>query len=240
VSTATWTGIPLSILLKEAGLCDSAVEILFEGSDIGHIDDSGNQISFERSLPREKALDDVILAYKMNDHILPSEHGFPLRLVVPGWYGMAWTRSVKRIEAIDYNFNGFYQKERYVYVKENCEVKPVTTMHVNSVITSAKLDASKGSHLLRGRAWSGEGKGYIVEVHVSIDGGLHWSPAQLIGPNERYAWRSWQYHHILKPGEHTISCMAIDSEGNMQPQEVEYNKFGYRNNAVQRLSLLVE
>lgn len=115
VGTAEWSGVPLGTVLEQAGLRATAREVVIEGADRGYLAEAGQTLSYARSLPREQALHpDTLLAYAMNGEPLPAAHGFPLRLIVPGWYGMASVKWVRRIEAIAQHFQGFFQVERYI------------------------------------------------------------------------------------------------------------------------------
>ena len=168
VSTATWAGVPLVQVLEKAGLRDDVVEFLFESADGG----------FARSLPREKATSgEVLLAVQMNGAPLTPEHGAPLRLIVPGWYGMASVKWLRRIEAITTPFRGHFQSERYVLIDEEGRVPaPVQRMQVRALVTSPL----EGDRVPRGRldvsgwAWSGEGA--ITAVEVAVGGGEDWTP----------------------------------------------------------------
>src|SRR5262245_28442015 len=191
VSTAEWTGVPLSSVLAQAGLTSLAREIVFKGADKGHVAAAGTTIPYARSLPLEQALHhDTLLAYAMNGEPLPAAHGFPLRLVVPGWYGMAAVKWLRRVEAVTEPFQGFYQVNRYVLPHpEYGEASPVplTSIGVRALFTTPLPDAvlTHGRHVLRGLAWSGVAP--IASVEVSTDGGAAWHLAELTSESARYA-----------------------------------------------------
>ena len=208
VSTARWGGAPLVRLLPD--LPDWAVEIGFEGAD-----------GFVRSLPIEMARHpDVLLATTMNGEPLPPEHGGPVRLLVPGWYGMASVKWLTAIRALREPFQGHFQVERYVI-----DDRPVREMQVRAVITQA------GPGQARGYAWSGQGA--VSAVEVSDDGGVTWFPAELKESAPPYGWTRWEAG--WKPGGSgatQLLARAHDSAGNRQPLEQVWNTLGYCNNAV--------
>lgn len=242
VSTGEWTGAPLGAVLALAGLQAQACEVLIAGADAGHVPAAGGETAFERSLPLEKALDpETLLAYALNGEPLPLEHGFPVRLVVPGWYGMASVKWVTRIAALTAPFRGFYQADRYVMAhpeRSDPGSTPLTTMRVRSLITSPADGSAlpSGEHRVRGLAWSGAGP--VVRVEVSADAGATWQEAELVSPPERYAWRRWEFRWWAdQPGQVTLRSRAFDAAGQGQPAEPEWNRLGYANNAVQAVTV---
>ncbi len=244
VSTAEWTGAPLHLVLAQAGLGDRVKEILFEGADRGAEEKSEPVTAFERSLPLGTALHpDTLLAYRMNGEPLPVDHGFPVRLIVPGWYGVASVKWLTRIEALTKPFSGYYQTERYVMVhpeRGDATPTPLTAARVRSVITTPKPDAvlPRGSHIVRGMAWSGAAP--IARVEVSTDGGATWKPAERLDEALPYAWRRWQFTwEAGTPGQVTLRSRAVDEAGNTQPTQPEWNYLGYGNNAVQTVEVTI-
>lgn len=235
ISQGRWRGVSLSWLLSQTGLTTDAKEVLFEGYDFGKREDSDNYVPFARSLPLEIALHpDTIIAYEYNDKLLSIKHGFPLRLIVPGWYGMASVKWLKKITVINYPFTGPFQAIDYVYYPKDIEPFPVTTTNVNSIIqyplNYSILDA--GNHTIEGIAWSGEGD--ITTVEISFDG-HHWSNAILLkNTTEPYAWTKWKYQWNALEGEHIIFCRATDSKGRRQPMNAFWNKKGYGYNATSK------
>jgi DMSO/TMAO reductase YedYZ molybdopterin-dependent catalytic subunit len=239
VGTAEWTGTPLGPLLRETGLVDGAAEIVFTGADRGLQGDVLHP--YARSLSLEEALrDDVLLAYEMNGGPLPPQHGFPLRLVVPGWYGMTYVKWLLRIEATPVPFGGWQQQEAY-----RIEDMPVTRMLPRSLLVppgipdflSRRRFLAPGPAEVSGRAWSGHGG--VDRVEVSTDGGETWADAELDEPLGEYAWREFRFTWDAPEGEHELCCRATDSAGNTQPLEGTWNHGGYCNNAVQRVSVSV-
>ena len=235
VSAGEWTGTPLRAVLDRAGVKDGTVEILFEGADHGKPKDGPGDIPFARSLPLEKALhEDTLLVYAMNGQPLPRDHGAPLRLVVPRWYGMASVKWLHRIEALTEPFTGYYQKNRYIYsLAGGGAPTPVTTMRVKALITTPDEGANvpQGPFTVRGKAWSGEGE--IVKVEVGVDGGDDWREARLAPSSGPYTWRAWEYQWTADvPGRRALRARATDSQGNVQPDAPTWNKYGYGNNAV--------
>ena len=165
------------------------------------------------------------------------EHGHPVRLIVPGWYGVASVKWVTRIQAVSAQFDGYYQTERYVLVPQDTNEAPgipLTTTAIRSVIAVPEAGAGLacGLHFVRGYAWSGAAP--ILRVEVSVDEGATWDAARLTSPAEHYAWRRWEYRwHAATAGPATLMSRAVDASGNQQPDAVPWNRFGYANNAVQ-------
>jgi sulfane dehydrogenase subunit SoxC len=245
VGTAAWTGVPLAPLLEEAGLRDDAVELLFTGQDRGV--EGGIEQCYQRSLPVTEALGpDAILAHAMNGVPLPAQHGFPLRLVIAGWYGMAHVKWLGAITALTEPFDGYQQSVGYRLYTADGEAGELVTRMVPRSLTvppgipdfftrTRILDA--GRCRLAGRAWSGWGD--IKRVEVSADGGASWADATLDDPIDERAWRGWRFDWDAAPGEHVLSSRATDSAGNAQPLEAPWNLKGYANNVVERLPVSV-
>jgi DMSO/TMAO reductase YedYZ molybdopterin-dependent catalytic subunit len=238
VSTAWWLGVPLRTVLDAAGLLDGVKEILFAGADRGVVKEGAAPIPFERSLPLEKALHpDTLLAYGMNGEPLSAAHGFPMRLIVPGWYGVASVKWITRVEALTECFAGYFQAERYVMVHPESHPStstPLTTMRVRSLITNPLPDAvlTPGTHVIEGLAWSGVAP--IRSVEISTAGGMTWSAAETISEPLPYAWQRWRYVWQAKgPGQIKLCSRAVDAAGSTQPTDPEWNCLGYSNNAVQ-------
>jgi sulfane dehydrogenase subunit SoxC len=245
VGAAEWTGVRLRSLLEEAGVLENTVEILFSALDRGV--QSGIEQDYERSLSVADAVrDEVILAYAMNGVPLPPQHGYPLRLIVPGWYGMAHVKWLSRITAIAEPFEGPQQRfYRYRRSQDDAGV-PVTRMRVRALMVPPGIPEfltrtrhlSKGRHLLRGRAWSGNGA--IRSVDVSADGGATWSRAVLEAAPSAFMWSAWHYEWDAAPGTYELLCRATGARGETQPLEPEWNVRGVENNAVQRLRVVVK
>lgn len=245
VGTAEWTGTPLAPLLEEAGLLPATRELVFTGLDRGVQGDVEH--AYERSLPVAEALrQDVLLAYAVNGRPLPPQHGSPLRLVVPGWYGMTHVKWLRSITAVDEPFRGWQQEVAYrLRQAEDEQGEPVTRILPRSLLvppgipdffTRTRL-LEPGPCLLRGRAWSGFGP--VERVEVSADGGETWADAELEPPVGDYAWRGWSRLWEAAPGEHELCCRATDAAGNVQPSSPAWNLDGFCNNAVQRVRVAV-
>jgi DMSO/TMAO reductase YedYZ molybdopterin-dependent catalytic subunit len=245
VGTAAWRGTPFAPLLAEAGPLDDAVEVVFTGLDRGL--EAGEAQDFERSLPLEEALrDDILLAYGMNGAPLLPQHGFPLRLVVPGWYGMASVKWLTRVTVVDRPFEGHQQKEAYTFRRdENDRGTPLSRIPPRALMVPPGLPdfptrertVETGKCTIEGRAWSGWAP--VTAVEVSTDGGASWGAAELDEPGSRWAWRGWRYAWDAPRGEHVLCCRARDAAGNVQPDEADWNVGGYANNAVQRVPVTV-
>jgi DMSO/TMAO reductase YedYZ molybdopterin-dependent catalytic subunit len=244
VGTARWRGTPLRPLLEEAGI-GGAVEVLCTGLDRGI--EAEEEQAFQRSLPLEEALrDEVLLAYEMNGASLPPQHGFPLRLVVPGWYGMTNVKWLERIELVDTPFAGYQNSWSYrLRQAEDEEGVPLDRMQPRSLMVPPGIPefmtrdrtVAAGLVLLQGRAWSGHAS--VDRVEVSTDGGETWDAAELEPAGEPWAWRGWSYRWNAEPGEHVLCCRARDEAGNEQPHEPPWNLGGYANNAVQAVRVTV-
>jgi sulfane dehydrogenase subunit SoxC len=245
VGTARWRGTPLRPLLEEAGIEADVVEVLCTGLDRGL--EGGDEQAFQRAVPLDEALrDEVLLAYEMNGEPLPPQHGFPLRLVVPGWYGMTNVKWLERIELVDTPFDGYQNAWSYrLRQAEEEEGVPLNRMQPRSLMAPPGIPefmtrdrtVSAGEVLLEGRAWSGLAP--VEAVEVSVDGGERWSAAELEPAGEPWAWRGWSYRWNAEPGEHVLCCRARDAAGNGQPREAAWNLGGYANNAVQAVRVTV-
>jgi sulfane dehydrogenase subunit SoxC len=246
IGHAEWTGTPLAPLLEDAGIEDGAIEVLFTGLDRGVQGEVEH--AYERSLPLDEARrPELLLAYEVNGQPLPPQHGFPLRLIVPGWYGMTHVKWLERITLITEPFEGYQQMKQY-RTKQTAEElgEPVTRMLPRSLMIPPGIPDFPERHrflepgpcLLEGRAWSGWAP--IERVEVSTDGGETWADAELDDPVGDFGWRRWSYRWAdVQPGEHELLCRATDGAGNTQPDEGDWNHGGYVNNAVQRVAVTV-
>lgn len=236
VSNAEWTGVRLNDVLRKAGLKSAARELIFEGADKGEIKESprpSGKIHYARSMPVAKAMDDALLAFKMNGEDLTPEHGFPVRLIVPGWYGMASVKWVTRIVASAEAFNGYYQTIDYAYWERGRgapTLVPITEMQVKAQIALPGFaDAVRAgqTYHVTGAAWTTEAD--ITKVEISTDGGKRWHNARLIGKQVRNAWRRWEFRWRVpaKPGKATLTVRATDSEGRTQPVERDKDRGSY-------------
>jgi DMSO/TMAO reductase YedYZ molybdopterin-dependent catalytic subunit len=239
--TAEWTGTPLRPLLERSGWKADAVEVVFEGADHGTPAGASGPIAYARSLPLDRALHpDTLLAYAMNGEPLLPEHGAPLRLLVPGWYGMASVKWLTRITLAREAFTGFYQVDRYV-MKRNGERYPLGLIAMRAVITTPVPGAVVERRLqaIRGYAWCGAPAG-IAGVEVSVDSGANWSSARLEPGFSPYAWRPWECEwEPTQAGACALLARAINSAGRRQPPDAPWNALGYANNAVCPITVTV-
>ena len=236
VGTAEWTGTPLRALLERAAPDPKAVEVLFRGADQGTPKDLGRNIAYERALPVAEAIrDDVLVAYLMNGEPIPPEHGGPLRLVVPGWYGMASVKWLARITLLDRPFVGFYQTDRYVL-----DSGPLPPIAPRAVITSPADGAEVAGPMveIRGFAWSGAAPIHRVQLSGKPAGAIgkpQWRETELAPPVSPYAWRPFKHPLLVDFAGHWLDLVvvarAIDAAGNIQPLEPQWNRLGYANNA---------
>ena len=243
VSTAEWTGVPLSEVLDRAGATPGVHDVVFRGADSGVVDKSRPAIAFERSLSLEDARhSEALLAYAMNGEPLPVHHGYPLRLVVPGWYAVASVKWLTEIDLIPTSFAAFFQTERYFYEWQRegrIVTEPVRLQQVRSVITSPtdEADLDPGQLTIRGIAWSGAAP--IAGVDVSVGGGP-WQPAQLIGERRRHSWQWWELlTQVDGQGATTIRSRATDLAGRVQPEVPNWNRLGYGGNAIQTVPVRI-
>ena len=245
VGTGEWGGVELAPLLEEAGVRDGAVEVLFGALDRGI--DGGVEQTYERSLSIGEALGgDALLAYELNGEPLPPQHGAPLRLVVPGWYGMTSVKWLERITVLERPFDGYQQVHAYRFRRsEDEDGEPVTWIQPRALMVPPGMPdfltrrrfVEPGPCRLEGRAWSGLAP--VADVEVSADGGRTWTAAELEPAPDRWAWSRWTWTWDAEPGDHELACRARDTGGNEQPLEPEWNVGGYVNNAVQRVAVTV-
>ena len=237
VSTAEWTGVLLSEVLDRTGPTSAACEVLLRGADQGTVEGAARPIHFERSLALDDALDSgALLAYAMNGEPLPLQHGYPLRLIVPGWYAVTSVKWLSDIELIGTPFSGFFQTDRYVYEWErdgDVVREPVRLQQVRSVITEPTADTElpSGDLLVRGVAWSGAAPISHVDVRVDRE---PWQRARLVGERRFGSWQWWeQLLHVGAPGPIELSARATDLAGRTQPETSAWNRLGYGGNAIQ-------
>jgi DMSO/TMAO reductase YedYZ molybdopterin-dependent catalytic subunit len=232
VGHAEWTGVPLRLVLEKAGVPEPAVEVLFEGADCGSESDHPEPLHFARSLPLAKALDpDTLLAFRMNGELLESSHGFPMRLFVPGWYGVASVKWLQRIEVLDRPFQGYYQSKKYTVQKPSSrgsETVVVGPMAVKAeiILPAAGAVLGLGTNRLFGVAWAGEEA--VAHVGISTDGGHTWNQADLIGPRAPYSWTLWEYlWEVAEAGDYTLLARAEAESGALQPLQHDSLLGGY-------------
>lgn len=243
VGTAEWTGIPLRDVLREAGVGSNSVEIVFTGADHGVQGDVEHD--YERSLPLDAAMrPEVLLAYEMNGRPLEPQHGAPLRLLVPGWYGMTSVKWLTRVTLVSERFEGYEQAIAYRYQKDEADPgEGVSRMRVRALMIppgypdflSRRRLVEPGIVTVRGRAWSGNGD--VVRVEFGVD--ETWTDADLQEPVGPFAWREWTLRWDAAPGEHILSCRATDAAGYVQPVEQPWNYQGMGNNLIQKVPVTV-
>ena len=240
VGNAEWTGTPLKPLLDEVGVPEGTKEILFTGLDRGV--EGGEQQSYERSLAlADAAREDVMLAWGVNGGPLPPQHGFPLRLLVPGWYGMTSVKWLTRISFLREPFAGYQNTTAYrVRESEEDAGTPLSRIEPRALMVppgvpdfmTRRRFVDAGRVRVEGRAWSGWGE----VTRVEVDTGEGWRPAQL---GATRGWRAWTYEWDAAPGEHVLACRAFDASGRGQPDAPPWNLGGYANNAVHRVPVTV-
>ena len=246
VGTAEWTGTPLAPLLEEAGLTADAVEVVFTGADQGL--EGGSARAYERSLTVADALrDDVLVAYGINGQPLPPQHGFPARLLVPGWYGMASVKWLTSVTAVAQPFDGYQMVKAYRLRQEPDDVGvPLNRIAVRSLMVPPGVPefASRRRHIphapcdIQGRAWSGSAP--IERVEVSADLGATWADATVGPAPGPAAWHPWTFRwQPSAAGETELWCRATDAAGNTQPVDSAWNLGGYAGNGVQRVPVTV-
>ncbi|MER6279428.1 MULTISPECIES: molybdopterin-dependent oxidoreductase [Streptomyces] len=242
VGTADWTGVPLRLLLEEAGAAPDAVDVVFTGADHGV--ERGVEQDYRRALPLAVATGgdpEVLVATTMNGAPLPPQHGRPLRLIVPGWYGMAHVKWLRSVTVSDTSFDGFQQTVAY-RLRQTVDDpgEPVTRIAPRALLVppgfpdfmSRARMVRPGPVTLEGRAWSGQAP--VTGVQVSTDGGVSWEPADLepATPRNRWAWRSWRAAWLATPGDRDLAARAVDADGRVQPLGQRWNRGGFANNAV--------
>jgi len=229
VSNATWTGVPLAALLERAGVRVSARHFWMEAADRGPVPATPK---FLRSIPRETALGDALVAYEMNGRPLPLLHGGPLRLVVPRWYGMASTKWLTHVHARATESDNHFMARGYRYADGSA----VDLMRVKSLITAPR-DGERvavGTTRITGVAWTGTGS--VERVEFSSDGGGTWQPARFTSEPRPGTWRLWEADaRIQSAGEHRVHARATDTAGHTQPEQATPNPGGYGNNSIHRV-----
>jgi DMSO/TMAO reductase YedYZ molybdopterin-dependent catalytic subunit len=237
VGNAEWTGVPLAALLEGAGLLDDACEIVLEGADRGIPKEEPKppgQISYARSIPKARAMErDVLIAYQMNGRDLTPDHGYPLRAIVPGHYGMASVKWLTSIVATTQPFLGYWQTSDYGYWDDSEGIpvrRPLAEMKLKSQIARPRmyerLEPGR-PYTISGAAWAGVTD--VTEIWISVDGGASWVQGDFLDPVSRYAWRRWKYDWTTpaKPGRYTLLARATGADGQVQPDNHNPNFGSY-------------
>ena len=246
VGNARWTGVRLVDVLRKAGYQAAAREVLFNGADVP----IGTMPDFMRSIPLAKATHpDTLLAFEMNGQALTPSHGFPLRVVAPGWAGDNWVKWLTNIEVRDKEFDGFFMKTAYRHpvrtiapgaAVDPADMTPVHSLGPKSVIVSP-VDGQMvepGAVKIKGVAWAGEYP--LGGVEVSADSGRNWRPAMLGPDKSRYGWRFWESDWSAgRRGSYVLMARATDEAGETQPLVEEWNPSGYLWNVVPQVRVEV-
>lgn len=236
VGNAEWTGVLLGDLLRQVGIKSNAIDVILEGADNGTIEElprPTGRIQFARSLPKAKAMEDVLLAFKMNGEPLPPAHGFPLRAIVPGWYAVASIKWLTRIMVSERPFNGYYETVDYAHWERSGlgpALTPITEMQVKAEIARPGMNEvvpASANYRVTGAAWTANSE--ITKVELSVDGGASWQLANLIGQPIRNAWRLWEFDWKTpaEPGPRTLLARATDSAGRTQPDKRDPDRGAY-------------
>jgi sulfane dehydrogenase subunit SoxC len=245
VGNAEWTGTPLAPILREAGLAAGARDVVFTGADHGI--ERGVEQDYQRGLALDEAMaDGVLLAYEMNGQPLLPQHGAPLRLIVPGWYGMAHVKWLTRVDVQPEPFTGYQNTVAYnMRQSPDDPGVPVTRIEPRALLrppghpdfmTRTRVHRA-GPVTIEGRAWSGYGA--VARVEVTTDGGIAWYDAELAPGAGRYAWRAWRWEWPATPGRYSLGARATDETGRTQAVDAAWNRGGFANNAIQRVDVVV-
>jgi sulfane dehydrogenase subunit SoxC len=244
VGTARWTGTPLASLLREAGIDDGAVDVVFTGADHGI--ERGLEQDYQRALPISEAMsENVMLAYEMNGAPLPPQHGAPLRLIVPGWYGMAHVKWLRRITVVPDPFDGFQMRAYRLRDAPDESGIPLTRIEPRALLVppgfpdfmSRRRVLRSGTVTIEGRAWSGWAR--ITMVQVSLDGGDSWEVADLEQALDSHGWAHWTWTWQAEPGSYVLSARATDASGRTQPLGQRWSRGGFANNTIQTVPVAV-
>ena len=237
VGNAVWTGVRLRDVLAKFNLKSGGKHLLFDGADVP----IGKMQDFQRTIPVEKGLDpDTILAYEMNGKPLTAEHGFPLRVVAPGWASDSWVKWLRKIDVLDHEFDGFWMKTAYRHPAQHVapgtavdpkDMVPVTDLNVKSLIATPNEWAAPGTVTIKGVAWSNASP--VTKVDVSVDGGKTWNAAKLGAKPTKYGFRAFNHVWKAPEGSHVLMARATNAAGQVQPVEPEWNPNGYLYNAAQ-------
>jgi DMSO/TMAO reductase YedYZ molybdopterin-dependent catalytic subunit len=235
ISTAEWSGVELWGLLERAKPKSGAVEMVMEGTDAGLDELVPVPLQYARSVPLSTLRSlPGLLAMAMNGEVLRPEHGYPLRAVLPGLYGVGNVKWLARLTVVNRPYQGFYQTQRYVGMRQTAQgiqVEEILRQRVKSQIArvSPHTGDGKGGYKVTGAAWSGGRP--IVQVEVSLDGGKQWRKAQLSDAKNEYSWVLWSLDFAAAPGNHEVVARATDAAGQTQPLERDPSILtGYVNN----------
>lgn len=251
LGTARWTGVSLWEVLARSNIRPTAIEAVLEGADHGREAGVPEELTYAMSIPIVKAEHpDTLLAFEMNGEPLSPKHGFPVRAIVPDWYGMASVKWVTRISLIDHSFRGYFRTRPYTFIHEgddpNVLRKPVTSLQVKSVITAPSEGSTlpPGRHVVRGLAWSGGVAVAKVEVAVGLPadlgGSSRWILARIVGEQTPHAWVQWEAElDFPRPGHYVLRARATDERGDAQPLRADWNFRGVANNSIHAVPLVI-
>jgi DMSO/TMAO reductase YedYZ molybdopterin-dependent catalytic subunit len=228
IGVAEWTGVPLREILERAGVKKTARDVMPEGLD---------DLKVRRPMSLDKATEeDTLVVYAMNGQPLPPDHGFPARVLTPGWIGVANIKWLGRIQVSEEPLFSQWNTDTYVLIGPDYKPSGPSkgpVLSLQSVKSALELpwngEIAAGRRLLRGRAWSPQGK--IERVEYSLDQGKSWQSARLREPNTPKAWVRWDADWDARPGKQMIRARATDERGNAQPERVAFNEQGYLYNA---------
>lgn len=250
MGNANWKGVKLKDLLQAADVKTGAVDVAFNGLDLSSFESVPD---FEKSISISHALQDqVIVAYEMNGEPLPYLNGYPLKLVVPGWYATYWVGMLQTITVLQDTFDGYWMKKAYLVPRNNenanekpdslsTKMEPISRMDVRSVFIAPEPD----SILHTGKAYEINGLAFddgagIEKVEISMDKGASWTLAKLDPEIGKYAWRRWRYDYTpTNKGEVTFMVKATNREGRTQPLQ-HWNRSGYMRNQIEELTLKIQ
>jgi DMSO/TMAO reductase YedYZ molybdopterin-dependent catalytic subunit len=247
MGNALWTGVRLRDILDRAGLKGSAVQARFNGLDEGILPATPD---FIKSLDIDHARDgEVMIAYAMNGQPLPLLNGFPLRLVVPGWYSTYWVKMLNDIEVLDHPDDNFWMSKAYLIPdtpqanitpgQTGVKMVPINRMVPRSFFTNLTNDqnvAAGKPQTVRGIAFGGDAG--VRDVSVSSDGGATWVSARLGHDHGKYSFRQWETHLIPKAGPMVLKIKATNTAGAVQPDAANWNTAGFMRNVVESITLM--
>ena len=232
IGHSEWTGVPLATVLEASRPLSDTLEVLCEGADSGTEPDQPQPMHFARGLPLAKAMHpDTLLAFRMNGEPLSRSHGAPVRLIVPGWYGVCSVKWITRLELLDHQFEGYFQTNKYTIRRRDARgecLKRLNRMAVKSQIIRPRAGSElrPGVNRISGIAWAGEEA--VAKVEISTDGGRSWRAASLVGPQAPYSWTLWEYlWEVNTPKDYQFVSRAISTASETQPAEHDSLRGGY-------------
>ena len=244
VGNAKWSGVQVRSLLEPSGVRDGSLEVVFEGADSGVESEAAGEVRFARSLPLDMALHpDTLIALRMNGEALSKEHGYPARLVVPGWYGVASVKWLTALRVVSEPFRGFFQTTRYTVKRKSA--RGLSDDVVGMMLPKSEITRPRqgdclplGAQLVEGVAWAGPEA--VAAVELSCDDGESWQRTELVSPQKRYTWTHWRLEwQIPRTGRYRLMARAIASSGEIQPSRHNPLHGGYHINFSRPLDVAV-